>query len=528
MEIIKFISSSSKKATELIKNLTGNLNFVISIIYVSVFSFFSVISSLSLMDENQQTAKNIIGGIGVLLLISNAFLLPRIVRYCDRSSSIRAYTPMEAIWLSLSFIVSTTIFLLNKDIEGYRILYFGTAIILTFSTIGLFINYRRQLKISGISNGVPVVYEDSFNIVLEKIVSSDAFLSSLHTALPKTEKNDESMEKHVPFILASIRDRRSNHEATSKVFFTALVLFSLLFSGFISYFGFILIDKVEIGLGKYIDEVDGKLRFLKSYKYKYEDIAREYFKIEGSFLNILDSNIEFVENLENSEKDYWIDRTKSRRYSNISGIEEYYSVSDESLFLTRTKSILDITHAIKSSINRLSSKSIVSKIDTNELSDNLSLIESRINELRRKIKKFMDRDEKIRSQILELLKDVRKENIDPGHKVYTLLKRLSVGLIVGSFFLAILRYLAQQYSIHAQKVDQADKDELALRKFYVSYDMARGDNESWRELLRQFTSQEVRSDLSGSTSPGDIENSKLDAGDKKIISEILEIIKKKI
>lgn len=125
-----------------------------------------------------------------------------------------------------------------------------------------------------------------------------------------------------------------------------------------------------------------------------------------------------------------------------------------------------------------------------------------------------------------LAKKINSEEIKDDAKVYELLKRLAVGFIVGSFFLVIIKYLAQQYSFHLLKYDKTNQEEIQIRKFYLGYELARDDDIKKSELLKHWISPcEISADHQ---KVEDSFGSGLGDNDKKIISEILEILKKKI
>lgn len=88
--------------------------------------------------------------------------------------------------------------------------------------------------------------------------------------------------------------------------------------------------------------------------------------------------------------------------------------------------------------------------------------------------------------------------------------------------MALLRYLANQYSAHLSKLDAVESSIIEIRKFYMAYELCGDDASKQSELLSSFISistplaERAGNNFSG---PGD--------SYKKIFEDILDIIKKK-
>jgi hypothetical protein len=77
----------------------------------------------------------------------------------------------------------------------------------------------------------------------------------------------------------------------------------------------------------------------------------------------------------------------------------------------------------------------------------------------------------------------------PRERVPELIKRITLGLIISSFFIAILRYSAQLFVTHQEQVIAAERDDLAVRQFYVALRSAQENPEERAIVLQEFLRQ---------------------------------------
>jgi hypothetical protein len=93
--------------------------------------------------------------------------------------------------------------------------------------------------------------------------------------------------------------------------------------------------------------------------------------------------------------------------------------------------------------------------------------------------------EKIKSLIPALTESLEK----PDNRVAEIAKRIALGVIVCSFFLAILRYVAGIYRSYNNQVIRADYDDLAVRRFYIAYKGSHQSPDVLKSVLAEFIRQ---------------------------------------
>ncbi|CCN35039.1 conserved hypothetical protein [Vibrio nigripulchritudo AM115] len=125
---------------------------------------------------------------------------------------------------------------------------------------------------------------------------------------------------------------------------------------------------------------------------------------------------------------------------------------------------------------------------------------------------------------LELAQKASEEIIEEIHKPEflrdDLIKRLSISLIVATFFIAILRYLSNLYRSHYAELIKTEEQDMFIRKFYVAYKGSSDDNSSKDKIVEAFLSKDH--DLHGNNS------SRLGSEEVGIIGELLKSIGRKI
>ncbi len=118
---------------------------------------------------------------------------------------------------------------------------------------------------------------------------------------------------------------------------------------------------------------------------------------------------------------------------------------------------------------------------------------------------------------LEKTKDIM---VASGAQTTEIIKRVSIGLLVVSFFLAILRYTARIYQAHHLEVLKASGDDLLIRKFYVAL-KSRANNDADRTVL-------ISSFFGTNSKEAEIDSVGLSGKEIGVIKELLGMFSKKI
>lgn len=460
----------------------------------------------------------------LIILPINHLYLNKAIRFVDKSTTIRPLTPSESIFVFFAYsliVAYSQDFIFSADSEETLAYMFISSFSLCL--IGIIVNFRVQ-KVTFSSVGS--VNDDDLQTITEKAIRSDAFLSALQTTLPAKSSASET-DQHFPFILSVINKRRNSYQKTSQLFFIALIVFALISTSLITIYGFILIDQQTIGAAKTIQNVEKNLRLLEPSRIDFYSINRSLTYYERV---LIDEIMDIYGSL---------DALKDKNEILYKHVKPYTFFNDTSTDRVRLPTDADPNFQI-SLQNRISSFKKISAILINETKKTNADLEMnrRIKDFTPRLERFLKIADDYENEINDLFKDysdgrevllgkiadAKKEVATDESRLYSLLKRLSVGIIIGSFFIAVLKYLANQYQFHLNRLHEAELDEVKVRKFYIAYNVA-GDTKGI-ELLDSFL-KEGSNDKSFQTAVIPASQS-LDDGDKKIISEILSILKKKI
>lgn len=462
-------------------------------------------------------------GFFCLFMGLNSFALPRFVRYQEPGYPARPLTAMEAVLLTTAYL---TVFMWSQDgFHGspWSIAWRYTLAGLALTTAGLIFNYRVQKKSLRQGEVGRAVDEDDVRSIVHRCINSGSFISALQTTLPKAEGGSDATS-HIPFILATLQERRQSFNRSSQLFFVALLLFAAMFTALLTVYGFILIDSVPVGVARSIKEAREEIGVLRQHQLDYESLGQSLRRYESSALRQFATLIKTPEDASRYGRGveaFVSPYLRGGRLEPDAFIRYDTARADERSLLARVDQFkLALADLKLAQAAAAASSSPVAKA-AKQMSDD----EPRVSALASKVGLLSARYESTRTALDNLIERAKANETDPDDRLYALLKRIAVGVIVGSFFFAILRYLAQQYASHLSKYESSHADEVMLRKFYLAYDITEKDPEKQKGLIAAFLGN---SPASTESPPPSAKKQDLGDSDKKIIAEILEIIKKRM
>lgn len=68
----------------------------------------------------------------------------------------------------------------------------------------------------------------------------------------------------------------------------------------------------------------------------------------------------------------------------------------------------------------------------------------------------------------------------PENRLPEIIKRLALGIVIATFFLALLRYMGTLYRTRYQQVLAAENDDFMIRRFYVAFKSSEASTSSER------------------------------------------------
>lgn len=284
-----------------------------------------------------------------------------------------------------------------------------------------------------------------------KILDSEQFMTALRSTLPLFEDDESLGFNHIPYILHSIDQRRKRFEKSTAMFLRITLILGVLAAITLSYFGYILVEEEAVGLPKKIASIE---RSLTSLSDQFQDIG---------FISIpLTNNKEFKKAVFPDLK-----KLSEQKWATDDNYNIYVNHEIDSLVKIMIK-----TGNIQSLFQNLQNKNLNfnSNYPTADRNAQISL-----NNAIRSLNTFMrTRDGVIASTYYAVttIDDAKPElqkTISEYDRFAEILKRVILGIVIVSFFLAILRYFATLYNDHLGQLTRAEKDDLAVRKFYIAY-----------------------------------------------------------
>jgi hypothetical protein len=146
-----------------------------------------------------------------------------------------------------------------------------------------------------------------------------------------------------------------------------------------------------------------------------------------------------------------------------------------------------------------------------------------------KAKEFLETIQGATEQLPGLWPELRNTLATVSTKVSTdeaklaeLVKRITLSIVIASFFFGILRYSATLYTHHLAEVSAADREEVAVRKFYLAFESAAGDLPSRTAAITEFISKR------GAELPQSDAGSQAASGQIELLREVLQVLGKKL
>lgn len=350
---------------------------------------------------------------------------------------------------------------------------------------------------------------DSKSIVIlkqavEKLLSSENFLTALRTTLPKGEKDAEQGLDYIPFMLHNINERRKYFEKTSFVYLALTILIGLVFSIVIVTFGYILINDEAAGTPRTIAQIREEVSVIRR---ELNLALSDYFANE-EFQKLASSTIKQLESLQVG------DSNRTNKTKILDSINE----------AKKTGNITGILNNL-ATIEKEFSRS--TELDQKYF--------SAITETKFSIERFLRRQEaaipNLNTSLEKLDKLIASVNASLGKseaQTAEVIKRLALSLVISSFFLVILRYVAGIYRNHYQEMLQAQQDDLAVRRFYVSFKGSESDPTTRTKIISDFFSPSASASqkLAPENSTNESDLSKEDVSN--LLKELLGVLVKKL
>lgn len=439
-----------------------------------------------------------------ILLLLAAIVPARLIQKSQDATGLRPFYASEAIGLFILILFS--VFFSFQDFGGQWInLSVRTFWVSVVFLSGVWVAHRRKSS-SGYLHIEPFILKDEdLDHYAEKVLTSEKFHTALQSILPRSNETDDGAIDQLPFVLTNIQQRRKSFEQSSQLFFLATILFGLISTVLIVVFGFIILDQASIGTPKHIADIRENLSNLTDSNVLYDDLLSNNRRINTSGADL--SKLEAA----------GIDPLVLRPcYINLD--TAVYNL--EQLVSPFLDNCGDAINRLESAISEagLGDESAVVNL-LKEKRAALKMLENQYQELKKNNNDMVAR-------IKDVIKNAEVETNKEWALVYELLKRVSIGVIIVGFLLAILRYLTKQYSEHLLHLGWANEDDIAVRRFYVS--LSNSVSEEERSAAIQQFIRGSSYDRQENLLLRDAKSFSLSEQDKKLMGDLLEILKKKV
>jgi len=369
--------------------------------------------------------------------------------------------------------------------------------------IGLLLAFRffSRYIFSGInrSNGPDYSAPDVLRDTVSKILDSENLLTALRSTLP-TGKDDEKFGfDYIPFMLSANDERRKRAQRSARFFLVATTLSALIFSAVVMYFGYILVNEASAGTAKTLADI----------KTSTESTSEAIHSIIPSYYNNQEFQKNVAPSLDKLEKLEPGDKNNQTKDKIISAINE----------AKRTADFVSLSSVLRQAKSEVSKQSELEKVYSATLADASNALLAFLSAQAVAVPELNSRIKELNVLIPKIQDDLNK----PENRLPEIIKRLALGLVIATFFLALLRYMGTLYRTRYQQVLAAENDDFMVRRFYVAFKSSGANDEQRRAVLSSF--------MAGQNAPPVTDASESADGTKQeyeILKELLGALTKKI
>ena len=339
---------------------------------------------------------------------------------------------------------------------------------LAISTLPFFIFHRilrrKYININKASL-LTLETEDDLNENIKTLLDSNNFLTALRSTLPRGEKDSEYGLDYIPYMLKNVDERRARFSKRAKGFLITSIIAGTVFVIITLWLGYILLNEDSISTGKVLrdlksqtTELNRTVSFIspKTYAHieEYKNIKDQIRSINNSLSIYEDSN--FKTNISVILSEFLTTEDITSLHNNVNNIDiPYNSENEDDIKLRREFNTLKF-----------------------QIIDFMRIKESAF----RQVPELVDR-------IDDIIKTSKQELSKTTNRTPDIIKRLILSFVILSFFLTILRFLANQYRHNFEQLIKAEEDDLNIRKTYIALKTAGDDIESKQIVLNQLLSK---------------------------------------
>jgi len=362
------------------------------------------------------------------------------------------------------------------DNEIYLVLLFVFLIniLTTYIIYTTTLKFRNKKEVHIKAEEIVKLKKKEISQFLDSLFNSENYYTYISTSLPKGEKDSEYGIDYIPFMLDNLRLQKKNFKTTSNVFLTSTIILSLIFSSILIYFGNILVKDDSVGLNKSMETINTEIPILLNNLSVLKN--EETIASDSKIFNSINTLNEDISNLKNDfqEKGYEIKKELNlKQPATIYDIPASFPEIDS--FLRESDSIKNL---IPDNANNKDTKERITEEIQSIRNQKLSLIKER-TQIDQLISNYNLTLNELNTEINAIRTDF--QDLKNKNSLAEFFKRLSIGLIIATFFLAILKFSANLYRENYNQMTQTQSLDLEIRRLYIAFKNM--DNEESRKIV---------------------------------------------
>jgi hypothetical protein len=328
---------------------------------------------------------------------------------------------------------------------------------------------------------------DAIHKHVKEILDSDSFITALNESLPRGERDAEFGLDSVPYLLQSVRLRRQRLESSTRTFLRLTIAAASATAIVISFFAWVLVNDESVGapralrsLRENVDSLAASLRYLNSDYRSTKEFA--------ALTKAIDARADPASNAAKTKLQQILQRA------------------------LKGTSLDETQSALRTAMEEV-------PFDTTSTSGYWDSVQSAVNEMERQNtqrRAAFDRVGQLQPRVLTLIDRVSEQLGKDQNRVAEVIRRIALGVIVSTFFLAIVRFVANLYRAEYNQLLRAHFDDMLVRSFYVTFKASEGLGNQRAAVLSSYITS-----LSALTPPKAAEE---DKGVSKEDSDLLKVI----
>lgn len=245
---------------------------------------------------------------------------------------------------------------------------------------------------------------------VKQVFRSEEFLTALRTSLPKGKGDDKHGLDYIPFMLDALQNKRRRFDRRANVFFLVTVGVGLTFAGIISYLGYALVNERAIGLPRDVADLRedvkdirallGKVDTALVYDWPIRDAVYSFGRDLQKF-RLGDKNKALVQEISQAAQDWKHTRQIDEMLTTLEKAQDKVDPS-----AVEGRALIDLFNKGRTEFQKVRdiAESVAPQIKEQA---------NRTDEALRKVEQFNNKDE---------------------NRLAELAKRLSIGLVIATFF----------------------------------------------------------------------------------------------